>query len=199
MADLISMRNEVIVKISKSDLINSAIRRICPPKWRDDFQAHFYLQLFEMKAEKLIKADTEGWIDWLCVSILSNQMNSNTSSFWKIYRNGGTAGEKKIWTESELWKDEGDGRALDLELNRHQPDTSEGDIELKIEWEARMLKVVNALNSRHYYHRHLYLMHLNGMSYRKIERETGISYQSVRLSILATTEWLKKNINDYDN
>lgn len=192
-------KNDIVVYIMRSDLINSAINNICPPKFRDDFKSHFYLQLLEMKETKLQRAWNGGWLDWLCVRILSNQMNSNTSSFWKIYRNGGFAGEKKVYSQAELnefreaHKDE--WRPLSYEGYFTLIDDGEENIERLELIEFRRSMIIDKLNGRHFYHRHLFLLHLDGMTYRQIEKETGISYQSVRLSIIATTDWLKKGIN----
>lgn len=191
-------KNDIVISVMESDLINSAILNICPPKYREDFRSHFYLQLLEMKEVKLQQAWNNGWLDWLCVKILSNQMNSNTSSFWKIYRNGGFAGEKKIWSQTEL------NEFRENHRDEVSPISYDGYFTLKDEGEEHIEKlelielrrdlIIDTLNSRHFYHRHLFLLHLDGMTYRQIEKDTGISYQSVRLSIIATTEWLKKNI-----
>lgn len=191
-------RNRILIAVMENELIQSAIRNICPHMLRDDFTQHFYIQLLEMREDKLIAAWEGGYIEWLCVRILSNQMG-NRSSFWKMFRNSGNPStEKKVFGEdwgfqTNFW----DKERLEVGLQYKIPiDDSEENIERLIELEIKRDTVILALNSRHYYHRHLYLLHLDGMTYKDIHRETGISYQSVRLSILATTEWLKNNITN---
>lgn len=185
----------------ENPMLNSTINNICPPQWKDDFRSHFLLQLMEMKETKLQQAWNNGWIEWLCVKILSNQMNSNTSSFWKIYRNGGFNGDRKVILQSDYegirndYKEQESSNPISYE-GAFGHDTSDDDIERLELIELKRDRIIEALNGRHYYHRHLFILHINGMTYRQIEKETEISYQSIRLSILSTIEWLKNNLKN---
>jgi|WetSurMetagenome_2_1015567.scaffolds.fasta_scaffold81271_3 hypothetical protein len=184
-----SNRNEAINYVITSPLIESAIVNICPIKYREDFRSHFYLQILEIKNNKLEKAFNDGYIDWLCIRIMSNQLNSNTSTFWKLYRNNGSYSD---FTDSiEDLYSEG--------VMQHKSGNEEYDEEYDSIVEDRIKLIKDLLTDRHWYHTELFKLHLDGLSYKEIEKKTKINYQNIRLSILQTKEFIKNKLNTNGN
>jgi len=199
-------RNNVINYIINSYPINEAIYKIYyKDKSKiyidtvDDFKNHFYIQIYEMKEDKLIKAYKEGYLDYLCVRILSNQ-NKNTSSFFKSYRTG------IGWTDNkEMINSEHLNNLNTSEQFEFSTDSKLSAIEEAIK---EIYPMRECIGSNDWYHYTLYKLYYYGtedengnlsgtLTYKKIEEITNINYLTVRTSVMATTEKIKSII--YDN
>lgn len=161
-----------------SDRINDCLSKI-PSKYRDDFKQHFYTQILYMKESKVIEAYSNGYLDWLCIKVISNQYNSITSSFYKLYKD---YRQPSIGSPS-----------LD-EIDESNLTYVEDDVDSQIQTTVSFNTIEKLVNNRHYYHKQLwYMYYIEEMSYRDIEKQTGINFQSVRSSVLKTNEYIKNN------
>ena len=164
-----------------SEKINDCIARI-PSKYRDDFKQHFYVQMLEMKEDKVLNAYSNGYLDWLCIRVITNQYNSNTSSFYNLYRDYNKPTTGYIQFEDV---NESDIVYVNDNLEKQGEDLN------------KFKNIEKLLNDRHFYHKQLwYMYYIEEMSYRDIEKQTGINFQSVRSSVLKTNEYIKNNFKE---
>lgn len=160
--------------IINSQRINLCINKISHPSLRDDFRQHFYQQILEMNPIKLTNAYTNGYLDYLCIRIINNQYNSKSSSFFKHYKSNFNRPHDDIDSINDLPYLEDNHSTIDV-----------------------MEEIMELLKGRHYYHSHLWKMYyLKEMTYKQIEKETQINFQSVRKSVIKTNKWLHKKLND---
>lgn len=162
-----------------SEKINDCISKI-PALYRDDFKQHFYIQMLEMKEDKIEKAYFNGYLDWLCIKVITNQYSSNFSTYHKIYRSTPTF------------------NSLDInDVVESKIPQEEDRLYLQLMDSDKFKKIEKLLNSRHFYHKQLwYMYYIEEMSYRDIENQTGINFQSVRNSVLKTNEYIKNNLKE---
>ncbi len=190
-------RDEVINYVITSELLKNAIVNICPPQWRDDFESHIFLQVLEMNPNKLIKAYNKGYIDWLLVRIMTNQLKTS-SSFWKLYRNNGSYSVRTLYRE-ELPKTL---NWLSGEMGYGNPgdetvtflDTEEGVYDDTLDIQREIIDKL--LNHTQPYHRVLFQLHLDGLTYRQIEKRTGVKYHTLRVIILKVKDQFKEIIKN---
>ena len=181
-------KNEIIEWVYTNKRIDDAIKYIVQNLYYDDFKSHFILQLFNTDEEKLKKLYNKNELIYFSVTIITNQWRSNTSSFWKIYRNNGFAGKKSpiIYADESNFNDVGDD--LDEMMNIDIIDLKETvQTLLKNQYEDFLTNQ---------YHKRLFEMYyFKNMNYRQIEEKTEIHFVTVRRSVVNTIKWLKKKLN----
>jgi hypothetical protein len=178
------VREKIIEYIIESPRITQAIRNICPGILHDDFQSHFYLQILTMKPEKLIKAYESGYLDFLCIRIMTNQFNSKSSSFFKIYK-GSQAIEIIDWDTALRYNNIPDDEYIETK-------------EYKLEDVIKdVLPKHKHIGTGDWYDYELYNLYFyKNLTYQKIEKMTGINFRSVSLSVRKTVKKIKEYIND---
>ena len=72
-------RNEAIIYVHNSQTIKNMFLKVKPCD-RDELRSYLYEILLE-KPDRLVKAYSEGWLDFLIWRIIDNQYNSTTSPF----------------------------------------------------------------------------------------------------------------------
>lgn len=78
-------KNRVLEYVATSERISMCITKICPPNYLDEFRSFFYLKMCEMQDDKLIKAYEDGYIDFLCIKIISNQLRNPGYEFHRKF------------------------------------------------------------------------------------------------------------------
>lgn len=167
----------IIDKLIMDKSINETIDTFCPKELKGDFVSYLYLLLNDYDQNKLLAAYNGGYINKLCGRIILNQLKSNTSPFYTIYRSNGG----KLHTHL-------------IEYNVYSHDNySEDPYVDREKWIIdKITEVRTHLMSRHYYHKDLFERYYFGLkTYQQIEKETGINFQSVRVSVMKTVGWLK--------
>jgi hypothetical protein len=173
---------QVINQLIESEEVNELINKIEPKELRGDFKGHLYLTLIDYDKEKILKARREGYLNKLIGRIIISQFKSNTSDFYRIYRNQGF--RKGIIFINPILSNENE--QIEYEETRE-------------EWIIdKVEEINNILRSREYYHTTLFRMYFfDDMTYQQIEKMTGINFQSVRISVLKTIKFIKQRIK-YD-
>lgn len=181
------MTQSIMEYVYHSHTINSAFTRFIKSEEIHEFKQHIYLELLQMKGGKLQRAYEGGYIDFLVYRIMKNQYKSDTSPW-----------ASKVREETN----ESIDNLSNLEYEEYQPSEQininrlKSDIETLLE--SRNWDKNNFLLKQ--YHNQLFRMYyFDNLSYQKIEKLTGVNYQSVRISVLQTFDYIKQNIspNDY--
>ena len=174
-------KQEIMDYVYNSKTINNIFSSIIQNKdKRDLMKSDVYLMLCELDEKKLLIMYDNGKIDGFIAKIILNQWNSNTSDFYKNWKNGGF--------RKSLTKDSG-----------------EFNIELSNEVEAvsysRYVNDINIIiNNMHWYHKTLFeLYYKEGLTYKQISDTTEIKIISVRNSIKKTIIEVKKQLKNKYN
>lgn len=176
------MTTEIIMK---DILINRSINLYFSKvevEWRDDFRAHIYLTIMEgltdpEKSKKIIQAHSQGNIHkWVC-AVITNQLKSKTSPFYKIYK--------------MRYKN------IDFDISE-EPKTEELNKDIIIK------KILIELDNQHFADSVLYKLYRgidpitnelkSPMTYGEISKKIGISYRSIYNSIAKTDKIIKSKI-----
>ena len=80
-------KNDIITDLYKSPLLNDIIIKITSRhQLTEELKAELFLILCEMKEDKIIKAQENNYLIYLCINILKKQYHSSTSPFHKKFR-----------------------------------------------------------------------------------------------------------------
>ena len=179
-------KNEILEYVYKNKMLADAIKNIVSDKnHHDDFRSHFLHQVCEISESKLIHYYGIRALDWYCLKIIENQWKSKTSSYYKIYRNGGFSGERVV-------------QLVDYEVGTNLEDVSEVN-----ELDAYVVKesITDLLKEQYenfminQYHQTLFqLYYYDEMTLKEIEKLTGINFNAVSRSIRKTKSYLKNKI-----
>jgi len=182
-------KTKIIEWVYNNAAIDQAIKRIVKPIYYDDFKSHLILQMMEQDEDKLIKLYNKNELIYFTVSIILNQWRSNSSSFWKIYRNNGFSGKHNPI------------KYTDLEPNKEISDDFDDLMKIDL---IKLNNTVKSLLNKQYddflineYHKRLFIMYyFENKTYRQIQKDTEINFITVRRSVIDTLKYVKKNILD---
>ena len=165
--------NNLILDKKATELID----KLEPKELRDDMRNHLYLILADYDEKEIQKAFYTGYLNKLVGRIIISQFKSNTSDFWRIYRNGGF---RKGYKYQEYF--------INIDIAEEYD-----DIELKFEYiKHRKKEIKDILKVRHWYHKKLFEMYFfENRTFQQIQEKTKINFQTVRNSILKTIDWIK--------
>jgi hypothetical protein len=172
------MKEQILEYVYNSRTINSIFNGIIMNKdMRELMKSDIYLILCEMDDEKLEDMYNNGKIDGFIAKLALNQWNSNTSDFYKNWRNGGF--------RKSLTKDSG-------EFNIEPKEDEES-----VPYSKYIKDIDIILNNIHWYHKTLFeLYYKEGLTYKQISDSTEIKIISVRNSIKKTTIEIKKQLKN---
>jgi RNA polymerase sigma factor (sigma-70 family) len=180
-------KTDIMAIVYNNKMLKEAIINVVDWKYREDFLSHFILQIGNTKEDKLISLYEKGQLDWFCLRIITNQWKSKNSTFWKIYRNGGFAGDNPI-----LYVDE-------YEYTDEYED--ETDIEERKDPEILEARVRTLLLTQYddfylnQYHKTLFdLYYFEKLNLREISEITDIKISSISRSLRKTKAWLKNKM-----
>jgi hypothetical protein len=82
-------KNDIIIWLWNDKNFNQSLNKICPDdRFRDDLRGEFFIILSEKDESEVQKMYNNKYLLRWSVSVLKNQYHSNTSPFYKKYRNG---------------------------------------------------------------------------------------------------------------
>jgi DNA-directed RNA polymerase specialized sigma24 family protein len=205
--------DQALVYASTSQTIKKMVAVHLPKEKREDFRGFLLVQLAELKPLKLIESYENGYIDWLCLSIINAQSKSRSSRWNRMY--------EVIPTPQLVEDDELVGILPSQSNSVLEIDTSsifeEGDFDLPDEFTdpledmeeqeeykeyqkttARLVKKIsNITNEFSFYSKELWRMrHKEGLSMREISRLTGINYNSVYYNLRKNERLIKQTLAD---
>ena len=80
-------KNLILDKLWRSALLNDMVWNITSGHpLKDDLKAELFVILLEMPDQKIINAEQNHWLNYLCVNILVKQWKSKNSPFYKKYK-----------------------------------------------------------------------------------------------------------------
>lgn len=166
-------KQEIMNYVYHSKTINNIFNNIIQNKDRRELmKSDVYLLLCEMDDKKLIIMYDNGKIDGFISKVILQQWNSNTSDYYKNYKNGGF--------RKSLTRDNGD---VDMELSNESESFS---------YSKYNNDITNILDNTHWYHKTLFnLYYSDDYSYKQIEGMTGINFRSVFNSVNKTLEHIR--------
>lgn len=188
--------DQALIYVSTSQTIKKMIGVHLSREEKEDFKSFLLLQLAELKPTKLIESYENGYIDWLCLSIINAQSKSRSSRWNRLYE---VIPQVQLQEEEELV-----GILPSRSTSLVEIDTSsiyeDGDLdiadeffdpleeeensqeELKYHKTSQDLtrKINSIVNTFPFYSKELWrLRHAEGLSMREISRKTGINYNSI--------------------
>lgn len=182
-------RHQIIGELFRSKEFNDCIGKMQPEHLREDLKAEVMVALCELDEARLIEIYKTGGLTYYTVRIILNMIQSNTSPFYKKYRQvfnqfmDGTNAVEEI--DHEL---EGE-RVVEIK-NYISSLFGEEDFELrqsKEQFEHSIAKWVDeqtqCQDNEYWYCMKMLQLYIELGSYRKIEEETGIAWQSARDSV----------------
>lgn len=162
------IQNEALKYFAESETIKNMFLKVKSSD-RDEFKS-FILDILIDNLEKFCLSYREGWIDYYIWRIISNQYYSNTSP----------------WYRKHVIKDYSSIEIPDI----FDEDEDEVDTELVVE------KVKDIIKRQHWYNRTLFEMYyFEKMTYKQIEKETGINYIAIRRAVMKTLGDVKKQLS----
>lgn len=181
-------KSEILTSIYNNKLLNDAIKNIVAPKDYEDFRSHFLLQVSELPEAKLITLWKRNELDWYCLKIMTNQYKSKTSTFHKLYRNGGLPGSSELhFLDIEDYLK--DKVIADIKT-QHGPDPQVIKKQVLILLECQYDNPI--VNN---YHKSLFkLYYFDDLTLKQIELKTSINFNAVSRSVRKTKAYLKTKI-----
>ncbi|OOQ57159.1 hypothetical protein [Mucilaginibacter pedocola] len=146
------MKNKLLTELFNSREFNRCIKKMRPEWLHDDLRAEVALILCEMPEEKIMALHQQGVLRFYAVRIILNLAQSSTSPFFKKFR--------ASWVELE---------------NIIEP----AYIEYDKEKEAMLTQAITEIDNLYWYDKELLKLYLKLGSYRAMEQETGIPFESI--------------------
>ncbi len=176
------LKNDIIGKLFSSKEFNDCINKMEPEHLRDDLKSEVVMILLEMDEKKIIDLHQKNELKFYAVRIILNLMQSSSSPFYKKFR-----GLERVYMDDmAVEHDRSEGQRLFNDAAQIA-DASFIDVEgvftervAREEMEDLALKEVDNL---YWYDREIIRLYLQLGSYRKVEAETGIPWESIYFSI----------------
>lgn len=159
-------KTEIIEQLYNTKEFNECINKMHPAELRQDLKAEVILVMCELDENKVIEMHQKKQLTFYAARVILNMAMSNTSQFYKTYRNA---------------------NILEYKENEKQSITEIGEIrEREVIELAQDLKKDNYKKAREglsWYHNQLIDLYIEHGSYRLIEKETGIPFESIYKSM----------------
>ena len=170
---------ELIEKIYASGVVRKVCRGLCG-EYADDVEQEIYLYFLKIQPDKL-KEIYEGAFDYYVFRMVMTFKNPQS----KMHRDL-TDPRIHVWDHDNL-------RNYCEQINSITRFDVEDDI-----LNCMSLDAVNKkIDEMYWYDRVLFKTYLKEGSYRAVEKETGINYQSVRKTVKKVRKQLKKEIHEH--
>ena len=162
-------RNEIVSELYNSKEFNDCISRMQPEYLREDLRAEVILILLETDEQKLKELHKNGGLKFYTVRIILNLIQSKTSPFYKKYRQFTTAYIPEKGVEDGL-----NGR-LQKELMEE--------------------KAIAVIDKMYWYDREIVRLYMKLGSYRAIEKDTGIPWESCYSTVRKAIKQIRSELN----
>jgi hypothetical protein len=168
-------KDRIIIKIYESKVIEAYCRTLHNDY--EELKSQLIYQLIKMPESKMVTAETNGYLEYLCFTICKRILYGNVKDSGIFYLN-----------KKHLSLEEGYGYNI-------IDDSTDDDNTL------RNLDIVNEIvNGQHWYNKTLFNYHYrDGYKLREIAEMTGINIKSVAYTIRKTRDEIKKKIKDDRN
>jgi DNA-directed RNA polymerase specialized sigma24 family protein len=205
--------DQALIYASTSQTIKKMIGVHLSREDKEDFKSFLLLQLAELKPAKLIDSYENGYIDWLCLSIINAQSKSRSSRWNRLYE---VIPQQNLQEDEELVGilpsratslveidtssiyEDGD---LDIADEFSDPLIDEEDAQENIKYHTKSQdlsrKINSMVNTFPFYSKELWrLRHAEGLTMREISRKTGINYNSVYYNLRKSERQVKNELQN---
>ncbi len=156
---------------------------------QDDLKAEVALILCEIKEDKIIDMFTRGYLKFYTVRIILNQIQSNTSPFYKKYR-GDYNIDVNDFLKYGIWDNL---EHSDTDNNRLINVT--GLIESEADsYDTRKDQAIEEIETLYWYDREILKLYGKLGTYRAIEEETGIPFESIYKTVQKACKEIRKKV-----
>jgi hypothetical protein len=189
-------RDVIIANLYESKNFNDAVNKVCDqPHWRDDLKAEVALIICQWENEKVIRLHADGVLEFYVVRVLMNQIQSNTSPFYRKYRQ----------THHAVFNEEGKSpddqyqpktARINKELCEEDVDTADRQTKEGLEDVAMAIVEAwsNSVDNSLHYRGNLIKLYMKLGNYRAIQKETGIPFISCFKNIKQSIEMLREMV-----
>jgi hypothetical protein len=170
--------NEIVEEIYRDERFFKAVQNIAQPQFVDDLWMECILIMLEYDNAKLNEIYDKKQLRFYFVRIVSNQINSKTSPFYKKYKKENF---KYIDANAEV----SDENLLEMD-------------EIEFDDEDLWIKYAKISGELYWYDRELFELYVKLGSYRAVSKETGIPLRSIGTNLKATREFLARRLKELD-
>lgn len=175
--------------ILKSKKISDYIRRACMKQNRYDLQEELlYYCISELLEKNPIDFKSYSEVERYFIGIVMNQMNSDTSKFYRLYRNNGFT--KSVSNVIDIC----DIDIEEIELDKDKLVQIDKELQVKLDIINKTLLACNPFNVDIFKMRYL-----DDMSFEDISNYYGIKKDSVKYRVKRVRNELKKILKDGNN
>lgn len=179
-------KSEILRIIWTDKMIDEAIKNVVDKVYQQDFKSHFILEVSKKDEGDLIQLMKRGELLWYCLKIITNQYKSNTSSFWKEWKNSGLPQSIKVDYKDDMSHYEGREDLCYVDKKEWSEVRNEIERLLLIQYDDFLTNTYHLTLFKMYY--------FSGKKLKEIKSDTGIDMMAVSRSIKKTKLYLKKEI-----
>jgi len=203
--------DKALIYASTSQTIKKMIGVHLSREDKEDFKSFLLLQLAELKPVKLIDSYENGYIDWLCLSIINAQSKSRSSRWNRLYEVMPSSNVQEdeelvgilpsratslVEIDTSSVYEDGD---LDIADEFSDPLVEEEDAQENIKYHTKSQdlsrKINSIVNTFPFYSKELWrLRHAEGLTMREISRKTGINYNSIYYNLRKSERQVKAEL-----
>ena len=164
-------RNQILSELFTSKEFNDCISKMNPEHLQEDLKAEVALILCELDEKKLTEIYKTGGLKFYAARIILNLIQSNTSPFYKKYR--------QVFNRVSETAHEDEDDQINTEVKNYISILiHDEDIDLRLSKEQLEQKIMEFVNELYWYDAEILRLYLTLGSYREIEKETGIRWTS---------------------
>lgn len=194
-------KDQIISALYTGKNFNDCLAKMEPEHLREDLRQEVILIVCEWPEEKIQKLHGEGALEFYVVRVILNQCQSNTSPFYKKYRQ-----VTEQWADSFLQTFAEKGTWLD-DNGYSTKYTRQISAQVAIEdqqqeFDERVIReqladaAIEEINNLYWYDKELILLYLKVGSFRAIEEQTKIPFISCYKNIKKSLAILKRKASE---
>lgn len=191
-------RDQIIEKLFTGQNFRDAIAKMEPTHLQEDLRMEVMLEVCEWSDDKVIDLHDRGKLGFYVAKVMLNMLINKYSPFYKKFRAVTTE-----WSDdrTETWDDEfkdGFDWSFEADARRRKFVAAKGipvqvaDIQQREIKELREDRAISAISKLHWYDQELVNLYLKLGSYRAIEEETRIPWESAYKTIQKALKELKE-------
>lgn len=189
------MRDKILTDLFKSKEFNDCISKMKPEHLQDDLKGEVMLILCEMEEGKLMDLHYKGVLRFYTVRTILNLIQSTTSPFYKKFRlKSYDLGILRDQTTYEVASEEINNMELTKYATRFSYDSIAEDLDEEKERQLKECLALDEIDNLFWYDRDITKLYLKLGTYRKVEEETGIPFESIYKTVQKVCKELKKKV-----
>lgn len=189
-------RTQIIEQLFTGKNFNDCINKMEPRHLRDDLKMEVMAIICEWPEEKIIGLHQRKELDFFVVRVILNQIQSNSSPFYKKYRRWIEEYDEQVGAGDYVRHGKGVAeakhRAWIVEKATLQAYLQEEAIEDRLNREDMEDKALSEIENLYWYNAELVKLYMLHGNYRAIEEQTGIPFVSCYHTIRKSFKELKQ-------